>query len=103
MQELGRIRRRDGVRTWRLSQNIDDPELWAETFQSPSWRDYIHRTSRRLVADEPYHAAVIACVTGEVVRRRRVTRALQDADLRAGDQGVSNPTRPLDWNASLPS
>jgi len=108
MQALGRIRRRDGVRTWRLSQNIDDPELWAETFQSPSWRDYIHRTSRRLVADEPYHAAVMACVTGEVVRRRRVSRALQDPDLRAPDLGTwdkteTTPTGPLDWNASLPS
>ena len=37
VNELGRIRRRDGARRWSVVQDLDDPEAWIERFESPSW------------------------------------------------------------------
>lgn len=53
MREYARIRRRDGARSWTLSQDIDERDLWIERFQSPTWSDYLHRISRMMVSDDP--------------------------------------------------
>ncbi len=46
-----RVRRRDGARKWTLLQDINDPEMWVERFESPSWQDYLHQRSRPTMAD----------------------------------------------------
>jgi len=51
MQEVRRIRRRDGARRWRLLQDVAEPELWIERFQSPTWLDHLRQHHRVTVAD----------------------------------------------------
>src|SRR3954471_19310121 len=51
MQEGRRIRRRDGARRWRLLQDVAEPELWVERFQSPTWLDHLRQHHRVTVAN----------------------------------------------------
>jgi MFS family permease len=51
MQEVRRIRRRDGARRWMLLQDMNEPELWIERFHSPSWVEHLRRYHRFTVAD----------------------------------------------------
>jgi MFS family permease len=65
MAEKRRIRRRDGARSWKLLQDLDDPEHWVERFQSPSWHAYIHQRSRRTTGDLAIEDKVRALHVGE--------------------------------------
>lgn len=51
MQELRRIRRRDGARRWMLLQDMAEPQVWVERFHSPSWVEHLRRYHRFTVAD----------------------------------------------------
>lgn len=51
MQEVGRIRRRDGGRRWTLMQDVADPELWTERFHSPTWLDHLRQQHRTTLGD----------------------------------------------------
>lgn len=74
VRALGRLRRRDGARDWSLMQDIDDPTLWIERFHSPTWRDYLHRLSRPIAADDPIRAQVRLLTQGPPVLKRRLDR-----------------------------
>ena len=52
--KLARLRRGDGASDWTLIQNLDEPEIWTERFQAPTWLDHLRRQSRMTVAT---HAA----------------------------------------------
>jgi MFS family permease len=60
MQELRRIRRRDGGRRWSLMQDLEEPERWYERFHSPSWIDHLRHYHRFTVADEEIERRVLA-------------------------------------------
>jgi MFS family permease len=60
MQEVRRIRRRDGARRWMLMQDLSDPELWVERFHSPSWVEHLRRYHRFTVADQEIERRAIA-------------------------------------------
>ncbi len=51
MREMRRIRRRDGARRWTLMQDIDNPLMWTESFQSATWLDYLRQRQRFTMAD----------------------------------------------------
>ncbi|HEX8854042.1 MAG TPA: MFS transporter [Thermoleophilaceae bacterium] len=51
MEELGRIRRRDGARQWRLYQELEDRACWLETFIVDSWSEHLRQHRRMTVAD----------------------------------------------------
>jgi len=65
MREMRRIRRRDGARRWTLLQDIDDPRLWTERFQSPTWLEYLRQRQRFTVADREAALRVRAFHRGE--------------------------------------
>lgn len=50
MQDRWRRRRRDGVRSWSLSRDLMDPEVWFERFETPTWLDSMRHHSRRTLA-----------------------------------------------------
>jgi len=52
MQEVRRIRRRDGARRWMLMQDMTEPEVWVERFHSPSWVEHQRRYHRFTVSDQ---------------------------------------------------
>jgi hypothetical protein len=60
MQELRRIRRRDGGRRWSLMQDMEEPDRWLERFHSPSWIDHLRHYHRFTVADEEIERRVLA-------------------------------------------
>jgi MFS family permease len=51
MAERQRIRRRDGARHWTLMRDLENPRIWAESYQTPTWVEYIRHNQRRTKAD----------------------------------------------------
>ncbi|MGE0388100.1 MAG: MFS transporter [Gammaproteobacteria bacterium] len=64
INELGRIRRRDGARDWSICQDIDDPVLWVERFESPTWLDHQRRQSRPTKTDQAVRERIAALAEG---------------------------------------
>ncbi len=46
-----RMRIRDGVRHWVLLRDLENPMLWKETYQFPTWADYVRFNQRPTQAD----------------------------------------------------
>jgi MFS family permease len=64
MQEVRRIRRRDGARRWMLMQDMTEPETWVERFHSPSWVEHVRRYHRFTMADQEIERRAIALHRG---------------------------------------
>ncbi len=46
-----RVRTRDGARQWTLLRNLEDAEVWCESYHSPTWTEYLRQNSRAILAD----------------------------------------------------
>lgn len=75
MEECARIRRRDGARRWSLGQDINTPCIWIESFQSPTWGDYLHGTSRMLMSDDAIQQKVLSLCESDPKLSRRLKRS----------------------------
>jgi len=53
MADRHRIRRRDGAHHWTLMRDISNPRQWVETFEIPTWVDYVRLHARTTHADAP--------------------------------------------------
>jgi MFS family permease len=51
MEELGRIRRRDGAYRWGLYGDLEQPGVYLETFVVDSWSEHLRQHERLTVAD----------------------------------------------------
>jgi predicted MFS family arabinose efflux permease len=51
MEELGRVRRRDGAYRWGLYADLERPGLYLETFVVDSWSEHLRQHGRLTVAD----------------------------------------------------
>ncbi|MCO5064625.1 MAG: MFS transporter [Rhizobiaceae bacterium] len=84
MSERRRIRLRDGARQWELMRDLENPEIWRETYHAPTWVEYVRHNQRATHAD---------AVIGET--------------LRALHAGPNPPrvqrmiVRPTDWTEAL--
>jgi hypothetical protein len=56
INEIGRIRRRDGARAWSICQDIDDLGRWVERFESPTWEDHLRWRTRPTESDQAARA-----------------------------------------------
>ncbi|HVH03724.1 MAG TPA: MFS transporter [Amaricoccus sp.] len=54
MAERQRIRLRDGARAWTLLRDLEHPELWLESYRTPTWIDYVRHNIRRTQADADF-------------------------------------------------
>jgi MFS family permease len=72
VNELGRIRRRDGARGWSVCQDIDKPEHWVERFESPTWMDHLRRQLRPTLADQEVRKKLGELIIGERAQVRRL-------------------------------
>ncbi len=89
INEIGRVRRRDGARRWSVCQDIDDPVYWVERFESPTWLDYLRRQSRPTQADQELRQRMLGLIIGEQgIVRRMVERPSGSEPLG------SDPSRP---------
>ncbi|HJQ17522.1 MAG TPA: MFS transporter [Allosphingosinicella sp.] len=62
MQQVQRIRQRNGGYGWSLARDIARPDVWTERFHCPTWLDYLRQRSRATEAErmveraaESYH------------------------------------------------
>ena len=76
MQEVRKVRLRNGGFNWSISRDIGDPALWIEQFHFPTWGDYLRMRDRYTQADrEAQAAANLLTIEGEIVAiRRRLER-----------------------------
>jgi hypothetical protein len=51
MEELGRVRRRDGAFRWNLYADLERPGVYLETFVVDSWSEHLRQHERLTVAD----------------------------------------------------
>jgi predicted MFS family arabinose efflux permease len=51
MEELGRVRRRDGAYRWELYAELERPGCYVETFVVESWSEHLRQHGRLTVAD----------------------------------------------------
>ena len=83
MEDLGRIRRRNGAHRWTLHQDIDDPTRWVERFHSMTWLDHLRRQTRTTRADQQVRERVGRLHEGELVVHRMIERRISTAPLPA--------------------
>ncbi|MGD8418064.1 MAG: MFS transporter [Pseudomonadales bacterium] len=72
MTDRHRIRRRDGAHHWALMRDLEDPRRWTETFEMPTWVDYVRLHTRTTHADAPVGDRIRSLHSGPdapVVRR----------------------------------
>ncbi len=80
INELGRVRRRDGARSWSICQDIDEPDLWIERFEHPTWMDYLRWRTRRTEFDRAVRMRVEQLIHGEKTHVRRLVERPPGAD-----------------------
>ena len=64
MSDRRRIRIRDGARRWALLRDLENPDLWIESYHLPTWTEYIRHNDRRTVADDEVIQRVISLHRG---------------------------------------
>jgi MFS family permease len=65
INEIGRIRRRDGARAWSICQDIDAPDRWVERFESPTWMDHLRWRTRPTESDQAVRTRLARLIVGE--------------------------------------
>ena len=78
MTERRRMRRRDGARRWALARDLEQPERWSESYQIPTWTEYLRYNERATREDASIGDRLRALHAGEgspVVHRMIVRRA----------------------------
>jgi predicted MFS family arabinose efflux permease len=71
INELGRVRRRNGARGWSVSQDIDATDLWIERFESSTWTDHLRWRTRPTESDFEVRRRIGRLVVGEKGHVRR--------------------------------
>ena len=51
MTDRRRIRIRDGARQWALLRDLENPDVWTESYHVSTWTDYVRHNQRRTQAD----------------------------------------------------
>jgi len=51
MADRRRVRIRDGARHWSVLRDLENPDIWVETYHVPTWAEYIRHNIRRTQAD----------------------------------------------------
>jgi MFS family permease len=93
MNERHRIRVRDGALHWTLMRDLADARLWLESYQTPTWVEYIRHNQRRTKADAANSDRLRALNRsgGPPAVRRRIVRQTRWFP----DEGLPKPS-PID-------
>lgn len=51
MADRRRVRIRDGAGQWALMRDLENPEIWTESYHTPTWVEYVRHNQRRTQAD----------------------------------------------------
>lgn len=75
MTDRRRIRIRDGARQWTLLRDLENPDIWTESYHVPTWVEYVRHNQRRTKADAECYERILALHRGE--GRPRVHRMIE--------------------------
>lgn len=64
MSDRKRVRARDGARNWALLRDLGHPEHWVESYETPTWTDYVRHNLRLTKADADISERIRALHTG---------------------------------------
>lgn len=59
MHDRRRIRIRDGAQQWTLMRDLENPDIWTETYHVPTWVEYVRHHERRTKSDADSHAGLV--------------------------------------------
>jgi MFS family permease len=65
IHRFGRVRRRDGAFRWGIYRDLDDPEVYLETFVVGSWAEHLRQHDRLTRADQELEEHVLGYARGE--------------------------------------
>jgi hypothetical protein len=65
MNTRRRIRIRDGAQQWALLRDLENPDVWTETYHVPTWVEYVRHHERRTQADAESHERVLKLHRGK--------------------------------------
>ena len=90
-----RIRLRDGAQQWALLRDLENPDVWTETYHVPTWVEYVRHHERRTQSDAESYQRLLKLHRGSkspVVHRmiERQAISLRD-DTPLKDESVSKP------------
>ncbi|MEJ6782394.1 MFS transporter [Aminobacter sp. Piv2-1] len=92
MAERRRVRRRDGARHWTLARDIENPEVWVESYHTPTWLEYVRHNQRATHADAEIGDRLRALHSGP--QPPRVRRVIERPTSLAA--AVVTPKGPID-------
>jgi MFS family permease len=92
MAERGRIRRRDGARNWTLARDLENPDIWMESYHTPTWLEYVRHNTRATFADAAISERIRALHSG--AERPRVRRLIERQT--SAQQAIVTPKGPID-------
>ncbi len=75
MAERRRIRIRDGAQQWSLLRDLENPDIWTETYHVPTWVEYVRHHERRTHADAESFDRLLALHRGK--QRPKVHRMIE--------------------------
>jgi MFS family permease len=65
MNARRRIRIRDGAQQWALLRDLENPDVWTETYHVPTWVEYVRHHERRTQADAESYESVLKLHRGK--------------------------------------
>lgn len=65
MNARRRIRLRDGAQQWALLRDLENPDVWTETYHVPTWVEYVRHHERRTQADAEFNVRLLALHRGK--------------------------------------
>lgn len=83
MSERRRVRIRDGAQQWTLLRDLENPDIWTETYHVPTWVEYIRHHERRTQADAESYERLLKLHRGKV--RPKVHRMIERQAIRLKD------------------
>ncbi len=75
MNARRRIRIRDGAKQWALLRDLENPDVWTETYHVPTWVEYVRHNERRTQADAESYERLLKLHRGK--ERPKVHRMIE--------------------------
>lgn len=89
MSQRRRVRIRDGAQQWALLRDLENPDIWTESYHVPTWVEYIRHNQRRTHADAVVFDQLSALHRGR--ERPRVHRMIERQTVSARDDIPRRP------------
>ncbi len=72
MQQYGRVRRRDGASRWSVFRDLEQADVYLETFQVPSWAEHLRQHERLTRGDGELEQRIGSYTLGEPIVRHLI-------------------------------